>query len=74
MPKKTSNSSRTVADKNDGAEVAYYVYANGNSIWGAGIYKHGERPIKGNKEVHQKTQAERIEWHKEKTAELAEAK
>lgn len=74
MPKKASRGSRTVIKKEDGAPVGYYVYSNGNSIWGVGLCKGGEIPLLANKEVHLTKQAERIAWHQEKTASRTQAK
>jgi len=73
MPKKASSGSRTAVKREDGAPVGYYVYSNGDSIWGTGIYKRGETPLLANKETHQLKPDERITWHKEETASRAKA-
>ena len=78
MPKKATSSSRIVAPKEDGAKQGYYVYSDGSSNWGVGIFKNNEFPLLINadgeeaKKIHKSPVAEKLEWYKKRKAELKE--
>ena len=73
MPKKATSSSRITAIKEGESALGYYVYSDGTSNWGTGLWRNGEFPVLATKEIHQKTIAEKIEWLAEeaKTKETA---
>lgn len=67
MSKKVASSTT----KETGA--GYFIYKDGSSAWGVGILKNNEIPLRGTKELHQGSVADRIAWHKEETANRIEA-
>ena len=73
MPKKAKSGSRTAARKDNEVTQGYYVYSNGDSNWGDGIW-HGSHPLLATKEVHNKTVEEKIAWFEIETADIKKAK
>jgi hypothetical protein len=76
MPKKSTSSSRIPKERNDGAEVGYYVYANGSSAWGCGLYRNGEKPLRidadNAKEIHKSSEEDKVSWYKSRQVKIAE--
>lgn len=70
MPKKGTSSSRIAAARVDGAQAGYFVYSDGSSYWGVGVFK-GETPLKANKAVHGLRSNKRETWYNERVKYLA---
>jgi len=74
MPKTAGKNSRTIARKLPETKQGYFIYSDGSSTWGIGVYR-GETPLRTTEEIHQnKNIAEKIDWHKKETERIAETK
>jgi hypothetical protein len=77
MPKKATSSSRITIEKLPETPQGYYMYADGTSRWGTGIYRGMEKPLlidaDNAKEIHNSKHADKVAWYKEKQKEIEEA-
>ena len=64
-----------IKEQNDNSNRhGYWVYSDGYSYWGIGLYRYQEIPLKCSKELHENPDKEaKIAWHKEESAKIAEA-
>jgi len=53
---------------NRSAKQGYYLYEDGVSHWGIGIYRDGTAGVEIPKDLHEKSQEEKAEWYKENAA------
>ena len=45
----------------------YWMYEDGHTYWGVGLYRFGKLPMKTTKEMHIKTTEEKVAWYLEQT-------
>lgn len=77
MPHKAKSGSRVAVAREDGAQAGYFMYSDGSSNWGVGVWRGGETPLRidadNAKEIHLSKQKDKVAWYKEKQIEIAEA-
>ena len=49
----------------DEAISGYWLYQDGTSHWGTGVFKGNEKPVEITSELHSKTIDEKIAWYSE---------
>jgi hypothetical protein len=56
---------KKIKDKVEGSKQTYWMYKDGSSYWGVGLYRHGvELPIETTKEIHNEAdESIKIKWY-----------
>ena len=77
MPKKATSSSRIPKVQDDGTKAGYFMYADGKSAWGCGLFRGMEMPLridaKNAQEIHTSKVEDKVTWYQDKQKEIAEA-
>ena len=78
MPKKQTSSSRITKRNDIKTKAGYYMYADGSSNWGCGLFRGKEKPLRIDlddaKEMHVSSKEDKLKWYKAEKEEIAKAK